>query len=275
MENIKSETSLSISCVTFNSDMTLLESTIESLVASCQTSVTNHILDFVDLYLIDNGSSEENLNNLVVLQNKYGQYFRRIKIFTGHGNIGYGRGNNLAISESNCSYHLIANPDILARPESIDIGIRYLEQNSKAGVVAPSATEKDNQPHYIAKRHPTVIVLLARAIKLKFFNRLLEQKLRAYEYRDKIPAREPFEIELASGCFMLCKTSVLQSIGGFDPRFFMYFEDFDLSIRLRKISKIVHLPSMHVVHMGGDASRKGWLHIYFFSTSFFKFLLKN
>jgi hypothetical protein len=255
--------------------MALLESTIESLAAACQIAINNNNLDVVDLYLIHNGSTQKNLNNLFAIQKKHKQPFRNIKIFSGHGNIGYGKGNNLAINESNCSYHLIVNPDILADPESIDTGITYLKQNPDAGMVAPSASGTDNKPHYIAKRHPSIAVLLARALKLKFLYGFLQQQLNAYEYRDKIPSSSPLEIELASGCFMLCKTSALKSIGGFDPRFFMYFEDFDLSIRLRKEGKIVHLPDMHVVHAGGNASRKGWKHICFFCISLCKFLYKN
>lgn len=275
MEDTTIETSLSISCVTYDSDVALLESTIESLAEACQKSIANNNLNAIDLYLIDNGSTQANLTNLLAIQKEHEQSFRNIKIFSGNGNIGYGMGNNLAINESNCNYHLIVNPDIIANPASIDTGIKYLQQSPAVAMVAPSAFDSNNKPHYIAKRHPSLIVLLARALKLKFLYSFLQQQLDSYEYRDKIPASAPVEIELASGCFMLCKMSALKKIDGFDPRFFMYFEDFDLSIRLRKEGKIVHLPDMHVVHAGGNASRKGWRHIKFFCVSLCKFLYKN
>lgn len=275
MEDTFTDTSLSISCVTFNSDADLLEKTIDSIANACQVSTNRKSLSFVDLYLIDNGSTRANFETLTAIREKKAQHFRAIKIISGQGNIGYGRGNNLAINESSCNYHLILNPDVLSNGENIQLGIHYLEQHPDVGMVAPSAFSAEREPHFIAKRHPTLTVLLARALKLKLFEYFLKHQLDAYEYRDKIPATAPLEIELASGCYMLCRTATLKEIGGFDPRFFMYFEDFDLCIKLRKVSKIIHLPDMQIIHMGGNASRKGWKHIFYFCTSLIKFYLKH
>ncbi|KUE80788.1 hypothetical protein ATO46_14560 [Aeromonas schubertii] len=76
---------------------------------------------------------------------------------------------------------------------------------------------------------------------------------------------------IVSGCFMLFRTDVLQQLGGFDPRFFLYFEDFDISLRAGKISRIAYVPQVKVVHHGGHASRKGWRHIWMFGRSMVTF----
>ncbi|WES91767.1 glycosyltransferase [Aeromonas hydrophila] len=76
---------------------------------------------------------------------------------------------------------------------------------------------------------------------------------------------------IVSGCFMLFRTDVLQLLGGFDPRFFLYFEDFDISLRAGKISRIAYVPQVKVVHHGGHASRKGWRHIWMFGRSMVTF----
>ena len=57
---------------------------------------------------------------------------------------------------------------------------------------------------------------------------------------------------------MLCKTKALKLTGGFDSRYFLYFEDFSLSIELQKIGKIMYLPDMEIIHFGGNSSRKGY-----------------
>ena len=64
-------------------------------------------------------------------------------------------------------------------------------------------------------------------------------RLARYEWRDVILAVQPFlDPPIVSGCWMMFRTVVLQQLGGFDPRFFLYFEDFDLSLRTSELSRI-------------------------------------
>lgn len=263
--------SLSISCVTFNTNQSVLESTVASLAESCEHAIHNKFLSRIELFLIDNGPDQNNLNILRSIQEKYHSRFNSIHILTGHGNIGYGKGNNLAITRTDCTYHLILNPDIIVAKNNISVALAYLATNSDVGMLAPYAKDENGDVHYIAKRYPGLMVLLARALKFDSLQKLFHKQLYYYEYRDRIPAQEPLEIELASGCYMFCRTSVLKSIGGFDARYFMYFEDFDLSIRFKKTSKIVHMPELHLIHFGGNASAKGWRHIYYFCFSLCQF----
>jgi GT2 family glycosyltransferase len=74
---------------------------------------------------------------------------------------------------------------------------------------------------------------------------------------------------------MLCKTTELQKEGGFDPRFFLYFEDFDLSLRLGKHGAVVYLPTMRVRHGGGNAAKKGPEHRRYFIRSAVSFFNKH
>ncbi len=60
---------------------------------------------------------------------------------------------------------------------------------------------------------------------------------------------------------MLFRTEVLKKLGGFDPRYFLYFEDYDLSLRTHEVARVAYVPSVRVLHHGGDAARKGWTHI--------------
>jgi GT2 family glycosyltransferase len=83
------------------------------------------------------------------------------------------------------------------------------------------------------------------------------------------------DVAIVSGCCMLCKTTSLQKEGGFDPRFFLYFEDFDLSLRLGKHGAVVYLPTMRVRHAGGNAARKGRQHRLYFIRSAVSFFNKH
>ena len=70
---------------------------------------------------------------------------------------------------------------------------------------------------------------------------------------------------------MLCRTSALQSAGGFNERFFLYFEDFALSRELGKQGALHHVPTVRIIHHGGGASRKGLKHIRYFAASALRF----
>lgn len=70
---------------------------------------------------------------------------------------------------------------------------------------------------------------------------------------------------------MLARRQNLVEVGGFSPKYFMYFEDFDLSLRLGRTGRIVYHPGIRIVHEGGRAAKKGWRHIWMFAKSGFTF----
>ena len=79
--------------------------------------------------------------------------------------------------------------------------------------------------------------------------------------RDVIGDQVVWDPPLVSGACMLFRTAVLREAGGFDPRFFLYFEDYDLSLRVARKTRIAYVPAVKVVHHGGHAARKGLRHI--------------
>lgn len=267
--------SLSISCVTYNLHGSTFNSTIESLASACAYAKAQGSLACSHLYLIDNGPGEQNYRALCAIQSAFNSRFEKVTLLSGHGNLGYGCGNNLALQQTSSHYHLVLNPDVLLAENNIRLALDYMGQHQQVGLLAPDAFDEFSERQYLAKRTPSFLVLLARAFPVGFVRKLMAQELYSYEYRDIIPAQAPVEIELASGCYMFLRTATAQRIGGFDPDFFMYFEDFNLSLRLAKLRQVVHHPELHIVHYGGGAAKKGLLHLRYFFVSYCKFLVKS
>ena len=71
------------------------------------------------------------------------------------------------------------------------------------------------------------------------------------------------------------RRTALEQTKGFDPAFFLYFEDFDLSYRIAKFSSISRVPDVRIVHAGGNAAKKGWRHRLFFIRSAARFYSKH
>jgi GT2 family glycosyltransferase len=90
--------------------------------------------------------------------------------------------------------------------------------------------------------------------------------------RDLINDRDiVWDPPIVSGCFMLFRTSVLKKLAGFDARYFLYFEDYDLSLRTHEVARVAYAPAVRVLHHGGGAARKGSAHIRMFVASAYKF----
>lgn len=263
-------TTLSVGCVVYDTDYDVLATTIESLHVAIQAAIKQRSLSNCTFYLINNHpSTPDSFQRAAVLAKKK---FTNIEIINGHGNIGYGRANNLAINKSTTEFHLVLNPDVNVDPLAIDEGIKFLTNHQDVDLVAPHATNNHGENEYLAKRMPTPLIIFLRGINSSLLNKIFKRQLDLYAYKDKLPTNKPIEIELASGCFMLCRTKILKEINGFSPEYFLYFEDFDLS---RKIAKKVLLPSMKIIHLGGKAARKGINHIKLFLKSYMIFSRSN
>lgn len=266
-EPIIESTTLSVSCVVYDTDYPVLATTIESLHNAFQEAVKQKILNSCTFYLINNQpTTPDTFQQATALAQSL---ISEVKIIDGHGNIGYGRANNLAIHHTNSEFHLILNPDVKLDLLSLNEGITFLMRHQDVNLVAPHAINNHGENEYLAKRMPNPLIIFLRGIDNPLLNKVFKRQLDWYTYRDKLPTSEPLEIELASGCFMLCRTKILKNLGGFSPDYFLYFEDFDLS---RRMAKKILLPSMSITHLGGNTARKGLQHIKLFLKSYLIFL---
>ncbi len=193
-------------------------------------------------------------------------------VIEGHGNIGYGHGHNLAIEQTAACYHLVLNPDIELDPHALERAIAFLDAHPETGAITPFIRDDSGHQQFLCRRYPTVFDLFVRGFLPASIRKRFQKRLDHYELRDAIDDTNVFwDPPIISGCFMLFRTDVLKKLGGFDPRYFLYFEDYDLSLRTHDIARIAYVPSVRVLHHGGDAARKGFTHIKLFVTSAFRF----
>lgn len=192
---------------------------------------------------------------------------------TEQGNIGYGAANNLALLASPALFHLVLNPDVEMARDCLGNGLRCLKNQPNTVLISPVAKSPTGEPLYLAKRMPSVDVLFLRGFAPSWLLRglplFVQNRLARYEYREIAFDARLDNLQIASGAFMLLRQSAVQKLNppGFDPRYFLYFEDFDLSLRLSKIGNVAREPSCKIVHAGGGAGKKGLKHIAYFVRS--------
>jgi GT2 family glycosyltransferase len=195
----------------------------------------------------------------------------RMRIVKGHGNVGYGAGQNRALDMVDSDYHLILNPDVSMDTEALLEGLRYLEEHAEVAMLVPQGFDPHNEYARLSKRHPSLLVLLLRALAVRSSDGILGRRVARYTYAGELPCDAPRAVTLASGCFMLCRTDTLKKVNGFDERFFLYFEDYDLSLRVKNYGQIVELPKARITHHGGHTARRDFKRVAHFVRSGVRF----
>lgn len=265
--------SLRVSVVIFRPNLTELETTLRTLCASARAAQQNGVLGAVALDIIDNGSDDEPSVDACVARATALMPGASIRTIRGHGNVGYGKGHNVSIKGGTEDVHLVLNPDVVLSETALTHAIAHLSEHSDVVLVAPSVRGSDGVRQYLCRRYPSVLVLLLRGFAPRAIARFFERQLHHYEMRDVLGDKANAVIPIVSGCCMFVNGSALRGIDGFSPAYFMYFEDYDLSLRLTQVGALVYVPKVEIVHHGGNAARKGGRHVRMFirsATTFFR-----
>jgi len=171
-----------------------------------------------------------------------------LRLVQSSGNVGYGRGNNLAIAHACSDYHAVVNPDLFVDADSLLEALRFMEDHAEVGLLSPAVVGEDGERHYLCKRNPTLLVMFLRSFAPLWLQSLLRSIVYEFEMRDCDYDKPIHPLEYPTGCFMFFRTAPLQAIGGFDPDFFLHYEDADIGRRMLKVARVFYVPSVRVTH---------------------------
>ena len=161
-------------------------------------------------------------------------------------NLGYGRGLNLGLQSAETPLVLLMNPDAVIEPDVLVTLLQFMERHPAAGIVAPAIVGVDGSLQS-AGALPTPWRLVARAAGL---SRLTP------EPRPIVPDEPPFQTDWLCGAILLARKEVMGKLGGFDPRFFLYFEETDLCRRATRAgAELWAVGEATARHVGGGSTR--------------------
>jgi len=257
--------SLQVSIVTFRPDWHLLERCLRKLALAIGAARESGVLRTVHVALVDNSADRTIAAKVIELGRiRFADSGVQVSYVHGHANIGYGAAHNLALHGSGADYHLVLNPDVELAADALLNAVRWMNAHPDVGAIAPQVKRRDGTRDYLVKRKPAVLDLALRGFMPRVGRLLFRHRLDRYEMRDVIdadPERDVVDVAAMSGACMLLRRRAVDQTGGFDPRFFLYFEDYDWTVRLNKVTRTAYVPSFEVVHHGGGASRKGMRHV--------------
>jgi len=181
-------------------------------------------------------------------------------------NLGYGKAHNLALKRAlslRSKYHLVLNPDIYFGPDELRKIIEYMDAYGDIGLLMPQILYPHGERQYLCKLIPGPFDLILRRFLSSWV--LARQKSYYYELR-WVDYNRIMEVPYVSGCFMFLRTKALADAGLFDERFFMYFEDLDLTRRIGKHWRTIYYPGAKVYHYYNKESYRDlrllWIHIW-------------
>ena len=268
---------LSVSIVLHESSVPRLERCLLSARRALARAQERGWLGATRLVVLDNASSPAYRQQLCALYRALGAGAGeriRQRLVLHPENLGFGAGHNAAQRGDRSDYVLILNPDAELETESIAVALKRLLALDDVVAINPYCVGEDGGPGYLCKRYPSLFDLYLRGFATRRRRRRHTRRLAHYEYRDRDGAVEE-PVELLSGACLLTRGASFRAVGGFDARFFLYFEDFDLSLRLARHGRLLYLPSMVVKHAGGGAAAKGWRHRLWFLRSALRFFHRH
>lgn len=202
------------------------------------------------IVVVDNNSKDGSRKLLKHIENE------NIKYISNNKNIGFGRACNQIAKKQNSSYLLFLNPDVEVSKNAIDKLIDFLKKNEKIGMATGKLLFPDGSLQLSCRKFPTILrALFGRESTLR---KIFPNNMISKEYlMSKLDYNKIQFPDWVRGAVILFKTDIFEKIGGFDEKFFLYFEDTDICLRLReKGYEIAYLPEAVFYHKLGSSTKK-------------------
>jgi GT2 family glycosyltransferase len=201
-----------------------------------------HAEGVLDVVFVDNGSRDATGE---MLQAESAWAHVRL---TGQ-NLGFGRGCNVGFAEVTSPYTLLINPDAVIEPDAIRTLKQFLDDNPKVGIVGPAVLEGEAEHELVLQKTS------ARSTPLKIVLAATPLLGRTQTMQDIVPGGAPFRTGWVCGAVYMIRTELLRQLGGFDPRFFLYWEETDLCQRAEDLGFETWAVGAAVArHIGGASS---------------------
>lgn len=202
-----------------------------------------------EIIVVDNASSDGSVDMIRT-------HFPSVVLIPNSENMGFGRACNTALAQASGRYVLFINPDTLVGESLLSDAISVFHTDDKIGAVGVCLLDGNGQVLRESKR--SIPSLWSSFTKFSGLSEVFRNTpfFNGY-YSPGLEYDQSGDIDVLPGAFMLIRKKVLDAVGGFDPRFFMYAEDIDLSYRITQAGYLIRYEgSLHVIHFKGESTQK-------------------
>ncbi len=210
------------------------------------------IADDIEILVVDNRSEDDSIG---FLRNTFRDE-PRVRFLETPRNRGYGQGNAEAAKRANGRFLLIINPDNELEPSGLERMTAAMEADASIGILGPKLLHEDGTIRDSYRTFPTILdVFIKRTFLRKYFTTRMRRYLQ--HGQDTTQVRDT---DWLAGACLLIRRDFFEELGGFDPRFFLFFEDTDLCRRCWKAGKrVVYFPLAYATDRKHRLSEGGFL----------------
>jgi N-acetylglucosaminyl-diphospho-decaprenol L-rhamnosyltransferase len=200
----------------------------------------------LDVVLADNGSTDG-------VPERAAARDADVRVLPTGGNVGYGAAANAGLADRRSGWALVANPDVRFAPGAVDELLAVARRWPRAATVGPAIRSPDGELYPSARDLPSLSTGIGHALLGWAWP---GNPWTARYRREREAPRERTAGWLSGSCFLV-DLEAFHAVGGFDPGYFMYFEDVDLGARLGARGWLhVYAPTAVVEHEGGHSTRR-------------------
>lgn len=234
-------TDLSIIIVNYN---------VKEFILSLLESIRKALAEIpAEIIIVDNNSDD---GSVELLRERHPD----VNLIVNEKNIGFGAANNLALSRAKGKFLLLINPDTIVREDTFSRMISFFETHADAGIAGCKVLNPDGSLQLACRRgFPGPWTSFTKVMGL---SRLFpKSKIFARYNLTYLDENRTYEVDAVSGAFLMMRREVFETIGGFDPQFFMYGEDLDLCYRSQKAGfKVYYVHNTEIIHYKGESTKR-------------------
>ncbi|WP_310596713.1 glycosyltransferase family 2 protein [Aeromonas aquatica] len=230
----------------------------------CIESILNSSCENYEIIVVDNNSKFEDFELLSKKIKSINQ--KNIRLKRNDINFGFALGNIFGIHEAKGEYIFVLNNDTLVDKETLTILYSFMVSNPDISLSIPAQYNRDGVYSPSFAYLPSVVN--------QWLGNGLCRLLKPHEYVDRKKIyNSPFQVQMGSGASMFFRASDYFKVGGLDPNFFLYCEEEDICLRMKKANmKIFFVPDAKIVHYGGGSTiRNDEIEIEFYRSLFYFF----
>ncbi len=226
---------------------------VKAFLTQCLDSIYRSQTQYsYEVIVIDNASSDSGKDMILKL-------FPKVRWTDNAKNVGFGKANNQGFEQAKGAYTLILNPDTVLREDTLEVSLNYLKAHPEVGGLGIKGIDGSGQFLPESKRGlPTPMTAF---FKISGLSRLFPRSPLFSRYHlGHLNPDSNHKVDILVGCYMMIPTDLLRQVGGFDPQYFMYGEDIDLSYELLKTGRQNHyLAESQIIHYKGESTKRGSL----------------
>jgi hypothetical protein len=224
---------------------------VSGLLAECLRAVYESLADSAlrfEVWVIDNASKDDSVARVR-------HEFPQVQLVANEQNRGFAAANNQGIQLAQGRFILLLNPDTRVLGHAIEKLIAFMEATPKAGMVGARLLHSDGSFQHSAFGFPTLAQILFDFFPLH--HRLLNSRLNGRYPRRLYESGKPFPIDHPLGASMLVRRPVIEQVGALDERFFMYCEEVEWAMRIRRAGwEIYCVPQAEIIHHVGQSTNQ-------------------